>query len=197
MITTEQIKELRDSTGISVMQCKKALEEAKGDMDKAIEILKKKAGAAASKKSERNLGAGMITSYIHAGGKVGVMIELGCETDFVAKNDDFTVLANDVAMHIAAMTPEYVSESDITDEDKNKAKEIYTEELKKSDKPENIKKKILEGKINTYFTERVLLTQKFIKNTDVTIQDLINEATQKIGERIEVIRFKRFEVGKE
>lgn len=179
------------------MQCKKALEEAKGDMDRAIEILKKKAGAAASKKSGRALGAGIISSYIHGNKNVGVMIELGCETDFVAKNDDFTTLANDISMHIAAMAPEYISESDITDEDKKKAKDIYTEEVKKSDKPENIKKKMLEGKINAYFTERVLLTQKFIKDPNVTIQDLINEATQKIGERIEMIRFKRFEVGKE
>ena len=106
MVTTEQIKELRDRTGISVMQCKKALEEARGDMDKAIEILKKKAGAVASKKSERNLGAGVIASYIHGTKNVGVMIELGCETDFVAKNEDFTVLANDISMHIAAMSPE-------------------------------------------------------------------------------------------
>lgn len=197
MVTTEQIKELRENTGISVMQCKKALEEANGDMEKATEILKKKAGAAASKKAERSLGAGVVSSYIHAGGKVGVILEVACETDFVAKNEDFVTLANDVAMHIAAMAPEYTTEDDVTEEDRKKAEEIYAEEVEKEDKPEDIKKKILEGKLNTYFGERVLLTQKFIKDPNKTIQDLVNEATQKIGERIEIARFARFEVGKE
>ena len=197
MITAEQIKELRDSTGISVMQCKKALEEAQGDVQKALVLLKKKAGSIASKKSDRNLGSGVIQSYIHNTKRVGVMLELGCETDFVANNDEFAPLAYDIAMHIAGTSPEYIAEDDITEEDRKKVEQIFIEEIKDSDKPEDIKKKMLEGKMNSYFSERVLLTQSFIKNPDQTIQDLINEAIQKFGERIEVVRFKRFEVGVE
>lgn len=197
MITTEQIKELRDSTGISVMQCKKALEEAGGDMQKASAILQKKAGAAAAKKSERSLGAGVIGSYIHNNNTVGVLIELGCETDFVAKNEEFGPLASDIAMHVAAMAPQYVSEDEVTDADRKKAKELFAKEVEGSDKPEDIKEKMLEGKIKAYFDERVLLNQHFIKNPEKTIKDLLNDATQKFGERTEVVRFRRFEVGKE
>lgn len=197
MITTEQIKELRDSTGISVMQCKKALEEAEGDMEKAVALLKKKAGAAAAKKSDRSLGSGVVTAYIHSNSVVGVMLELGCETDFVAKNEGFKPLAHDIAMHIAGMSPEYVSEADITDEAKAKATELFVKEVDESKKPEDIKKKMMDGKLKAYFDERVLLNQPFIKNTEVTIKDLLNDATHKFGERVEVVRFVRFEVGKE
>jgi elongation factor Ts len=197
MITTEQIKELRDATGISVMQCKKALEEAGGDMEKAGALLRKKAGAAAAKKSDRSLGAGVVASYIHSNKTVGVLIELGCETDFVAKNEDFEPLAHDIAMHIAGMSPQYVSNDDITDTDREKARELFLKEVEESDKPADIKEKMLDGKLQAYFNERVLLDQKFIKNPDVTIKDLLNDATQKFGERTEVVRFKRFEVGKE
>jgi len=197
MITTEQIKELRDATGISVMQCKKALEEAEGDMDKAAALLKKKAGAAAAKKSDRSLGSGIAAAYIHSNNIVGVLIELGCETDFVAKNEGFKPLAHDIAMHIAGMSPEYVSEEDITEEDRAKAKDLFVKEVEESKKPADIKEKMLEGKLQAYFDERVLLNQKFIKNPDVTIKDLLNDATHKFGERTEVVRFKRFEVGKE
>ena len=197
MITTEQIKKLRDNTGISVMQCKKALEEAEGDMEKATMLLKKKAGAAAAKKSERSLGSGVTTAYIHSNKTVGVLIELGCETDFVAKNEEFMPLAYDVAMHVAGMSPEYVSKDNITEEDTKKVTEMFQKEVDKSDKPKEIKEKMLTGKVNGYFAERVLLDQKFIKNPDVTIKDLLNDATHKFGERVEVVRFKRFEVGKE
>ncbi|MCK5096147.1 MAG: elongation factor Ts [Candidatus Pacebacteria bacterium] len=197
MITTEQIKELRNSTGISVMQCKKALEEAGGDMEKATMLLKKKAGAAASKKSERSLGAGVTQAYIHSNHTVGVLVELGCETDFVAKNKDFTPLALDIAMHIAAMSPEYISGDDITKEDRKKVTEMFQKEVDKADKPKEIKEKMITGKVDGYFAERVLLDQKFIKDPDVTIKDLLNDATHKFGERVEVVRFKRFEVGKE
>ena len=197
MITTEQIKELRDTTGISVMQCKKALEEAEGDMSKAILILKKKAGAAAAKKSARSLGSGVIDAYIHNNNNVGVLVELGCETDFVAKNKDFKPLAYDIAMHIAGVYPEYISENDITEDDRKKVTELFEKEIEKSDKPKDIKKKMLEGKIQVYFKERVLLDQKFIKNPDVTIKDLLNDATHKFGEKVEVVRFKRFVVGSE
>jgi elongation factor Ts len=196
-ITTEQIKELRESTGISVMQCKKALEEAEGDMEKAVILLKKKAGAIASKKSERTLKAGVISTYLHNNKKVGVMMELACESDFVAKNQEFLDLAYDIAMHVAAMSPAFLSEDQITDEDRKKVVELFEKEVAEMNKPEDIKKKMLEGKLQTYFGEQVLLSQKFIKNPEKSIQDLVHEATQKIGERIEIIRFVRYEAGKE
>lgn len=193
-ITTELIKQLRDETGVSVMQCKKALEEAEGDMEKAKVILRKESKAIAEKKANRDLNAGIITSYIHNTGKVGVMLEMLCETDFVAKNEDFQTLANDIAMHITAMTPEYTKLSDITEEDKLSAREIFTKEVAELDKPEEVKAKILEGKMNDYFGAKTLLDQAFIKNPDTTIGKMIEEATQKIGERIEVGRWQRFEI---
>jgi len=194
MITTETIKELRDQTGISVMQCKKALEEAGGDMEKAVMLLKKKSGEIASKKSGRSLGSGTIAAYIHAGGSVGSMVELSCETDFVAKNEEFKQLAYDIAMHAAATNPEFISLSDISSEDKKKAMEMFEKEVEKSDKPEEIKKKMLEGKLNAYFNERTLLEQSFVKNSDVTIKGLLEEAVQKFGERTEVTNFTRFSI---
>ena len=193
-ITTDTIKKLRDQTGISVMQCKKALEESGGDMDKALVILKKKSAAIASKKSDRELGAGTISAYIHAGGNVGAMVELSCETDFVSKNEDFKKLAHDIAMHIAATNPEFLSQDDISEEDKKKASEVFTKEIEESGKPEDIKQKMLEGKLSAYFNEMTLLEQKFIKNPDVTIKGLLEEATQKFGERTEITNFTRFAV---
>jgi elongation factor Ts len=196
-ITTEQIKELRENTGISVMQCKKALEEAEGDMEKAVILLKKKAGSIASKKAERTLKAGIISTYLHNNKKVGVMVELACESDFVAKNQEFLDLGYGIAMHVAAMSPAFLSEDQITDDDRKKVIELFEKEVAEMNKPEDIKKKMLEGKLQTYFGEQVLLSQKFIKNPDKSIQDIVNEATQKIGERIEIIRFVRYEAGKE
>ncbi len=193
-ITTETIKELRDQTGISVMQCKKALEEAKGDMEKAVMILKKKSGEIASKKAGRSLGSGTIVAYIHAGGSVGSMIELACETDFVAKNEEFKQLAYDIAMHAAATNPEFISPDDISPEDKNKAMEMFKKEVAESDKPKEIKKKMLEGKLSSYFNERTLLEQSFVKNPDVTIKGLLESAVQKFGERTEITNFTRFSI---
>lgn len=193
-ITTDMVKELRDQTGISVMQCKKALEEAGGDMEKATLLLKKKSGEIASKKSGRKLGAGTIAAYIHAGGSVGSMIELSCETDFVAKNEEFKQLAYDIAMHATATNPEFISIDDISDEDKKKVAEMFTKDVEKSGKPEDIKQKMLEGKIDSYFNERTLLEQSFIKNPDVTIKGLLDEAVQKFGERTEIANFTRFVV---
>lgn len=193
-ITTDTIKKLRDQTGISVMQCKKALEESGGDMDKALVILKKKSAAIASKKSDRELGAGTISAYIHAGGNVGAMVELSCETDFVSKNEDFKKLAHDIAMHVAAANPEFLSQNDISEEDKKKASEVFTKEIEESGKPEDIKQKMLEGKLSAYFNEMTLLEQKFIKNPDITIKGLLEEATQKFGERTEITNFIRFAV---
>ncbi|MFC1721170.1 translation elongation factor Ts [Patescibacteria group bacterium] len=193
-ITTEQVKELRDATGVSIMQCKKALEEANGDIDMALMLLRKKSGDIASKKSDRKLGAGTIQSYIHNSGTVGVMVELSCETDFVAKNDEFVALAHDIAMHAAAMNPEFLSSDEITDEVKGQVREMFAKEVEDSDKPEDIKEKMLQGKIDAYFKEKVLLDQSFVKDPNVTIADLVKQAVQKFGENTEVARFVRFSV---
>ena len=192
MVTTDLVKELRDETGVSVMQCKKALEEAGGDKAKALVILKKKGAEAASKKGDRTLNAGTIQSYIHSTGMVGVMVELACETDFVAKNDEFKVLARDIAMHIAAQRPEFLKESDITEEAKAVAMSVFEKDVE--GKPAEMKAKILEGKLAAYFSERVLLNQPFIKNPEVTIGGLIGQAVQKFGEKTELIRFVRYGV---
>ncbi len=191
-ITTEQIKELRDQTGISVMQCKKALEEAKGDMEKALVLLRKKGAEVAAKKGDRVVGAGTIASYIHSNGLVGAMVELSSETDFVANNEEFKKLAHDIAMHITATKPEYLKKEDISPEVRQKATEVFAEEVK--GKPDNIKEKILEGKLSSYFGERILLEQPYIKNPDVTIGGLIEGAIQKFGEKVQVSRFSRFEL---
>lgn len=193
-ITTEVIKKLRDQTGISVMQCKKALEETGGDMEKAIVVLKKKSGDIAVKKAGRTLGSGTISAYIHAGGKVGTLVELSCETDFVSKNEEFKKLAYDIAMHIAASNPTFLSQDDVSDEDKKKVTEVFMKEIEKSDKPKEIKDKMLDGKLSAYFNEMTLLEQKFVKNPDVTIKGLLEQATQKFGERTEVTNFTRFAV---
>ncbi len=192
MITTEQIKELREITGVSVMQCKKALEETGGDMEKAKILLHKISKQSAEKKSDRTLGAGTIVSYIHGEGSVGSMVELLCETDFVARNDDFKALAKDIAMHVAAMAPEYLSVDEIKEEDKQKAKELFEKEG--ADKPKEIRDKILEGKLSAYFKEKVLLEQMFIKNPEASIRSLVEQAVQKFGERTEIGRFARFSI---
>ena len=189
-ITMDQIKALRDMTGISVMQCKKALEEAQGDTEKALIILRKKGADSATKKSDRTLGAGIVASYVHSGGSVGAMVELGCETDFVSKNEEFKALAYDIAMHVAAANPHYVSSSEISDAEKQKALEVFQGEVE--GKPENLKAQILEGKLNAFFKEKILLEQPFIKNPDVTIGTLITNAIQKFGEKTEIVRMVRF-----
>lgn len=194
MISKDDIKTLRDQTGISFMQCKKALEEAEGDMEKAMLMLRKASGKAASKKADRELGAGVVRSYIHSNNQVGVLLELNCETDFVAKNEEFLALADNIAMHIAAMSPVFVSESEITDADRAKITEVMQEEVADMDKPEDIKAKILEGKLNDYFAAQTLLGQAYVKNPDQTISQLIEEAIQKIGEKIEVGRMVRYGV---
>ncbi len=191
-ITTEQIKELRNKTGISIGQCKNALEEAGGDMEKAIVILSKKGGDIAAKKSERELKSGIVATYIHNGGKVGAMVELLCETDFVAKNEDFQKIAYDIAMQIAATSPTFKAKEDVAEEDKKKAMEVFEEEVK--DKPEEMREQILEGKLTSYFKEKILLEQSFIKDPETTINGLIEGAVQKFGERTELGQFVRFEI---
>jgi elongation factor Ts len=192
MISTEDIKKLRDASGISVMQCRKALEEAGGDYDKAVVILKKKGAEVAAKKSDRTLASGTVASYIHATGAVGSMVELFCETDFVSGNDEFKKLAYDIAMHVAALNPEFLKSDDITKEAKDMAKEVFAKEVE--GKPEAMKEKILSGKLDAYFKERVLLEQPFIKNPEMTIKGLVDGAVQKFGERIELGRFVRFSI---
>jgi elongation factor Ts len=193
MITTEQIKQLRDATNISVMQCKKALEEAGGDFEKAVILLRKKGADIAAKKADRTLGAGTIQAYVHGAGAVGAMVELSCETDFVSKNEDFVTMCRDIAMHVTATNPAFLKKDDVKPEDKVKATEVFEKEV--VGKPENMKAKILEGKLNAYFAEKILLEQPFIKNPDMTIGQLVESGIQKFGEKIEVSRFIRFGVG--
>ncbi len=199
MITTEQVKDLRDKTGVSVMQCRKALEEAGGDTEKALIILRKKSGEMASKKSDRTFGAGTVQSYIHSNGTVGSMVVLMCETDFVSGNDEFKTVARDIAMHVAAIRPKYLKKEEVTADEVAKAKEVFIKEMEdKGDlkgKPQAIQDKILDGKLNAYFAEQVLLNQAFIKNPDITIQGLLDGAMQKFGEKIEISRFTRLTVG--
>ncbi len=191
-ITTNQIKDLRDKTGVSVMQCKKALEEAGGDTEKALMILQKNSKATALKKLDRTLGSGVVQAYIHSTGTVGSMVELLCETDFVAKNEDFKVLAYDVALHIAAADPQYLSREHVPAEDVQRATEMFQADIE--GKPEDLKAKILEGKLSAYFAERSLLDQPFVKNPDLTIRNLVEGAVQKFGEKTEIGRFARFSV---
>jgi elongation factor Ts len=191
-VTTDQIKELRRMTGVSVMQCKKALEEAEGDMEKAKIILQKLSSKAASKKSDRTLGAGTIATYLHPGGNVGVLVELQCETDFVSKNEEFLILARDIAMQVAATNPEYVNSDEINEESKQKAVEVFQKDAE--GKPEDIAKKIIEGKLASYFKEKTLLDQDYIKDTDKTISEVVEEAVQKFGEKIQIARISRFGV---
>lgn len=187
-ITIESIKELRERTGVSVMQCKKALQEAGGDLEKATVILKKHSAASAEKKADRSLAAGTIGSYIHDG-IIGAMVVLSSETDFVAKNPEFAVLAREIAMHVAASNPAYISSAEIPEDKKQAATTVFEKEV--ADKPAAMKGKILEGKLASYFQDQVLLDQPFIKDDTKTIRDLLNGATQKFGERIEISRFVR------
>jgi elongation factor Ts len=174
------------------MQCKKALEEAEGNIEKAIVILRKKSGEIAAKKGDRTFGAGTIQAYIHSTGRVGTIVELLCETDFVSGNDEFKSLARDIAMHITASNPKFLKKEDITEEARNVAKEVFMKEVE--GKPKEIQDKILEGKLATYFGEMVLLNQSFIKNPELTIESLVQAAVQKFGEKIEIGRFTRFGV---
>jgi elongation factor Ts len=192
VITTEQVKALRDQTGVSVMQCKKALEEAGGDTAKAIVILRKKSGEISAKKGDRIFKAGAIQAYIHSNGTVGTIVELNCESDFVANNEEFKTLARDIAMHATATNPKFLTVADITDADKNTAKSVFEKEVE--GKPADMKEKILQGKLDTYFAEMVLVNQPFIKNPEMTIQNLIDAAVQKFGEKMAVGRFQRFKV---
>ncbi len=189
-ITSEQVKELRDMTGISVMQCKVALEEAGGDKQKALLILSKKSGTIAEKKSDRTLGAGTVASYIHANKEIGSMVVLRSETDFVSKNEEFVTLARELALQVAATNPIVVKREDLSAEKLEEIKGIFVKEVE--GKPDNLKDQILSGKVDAYLKEMVLLEQAYIKDPDKKIRDLIDAAVQKFGERVEIERFARF-----
>ena len=194
-ITSQMVKELRDKTNAGMMDCKRALGETEGDMEKAVDLLRQKGLAVAQKRSERATSEGVVECYIHAGGKLGVMVEVGCETDFVAKTDDFKAFAKDIAMHVAASNPVAVSRDEVPAEMVDREREIYKAQALESGKPENIVDKIVTGKIDKYISEVCLLEQKFVKNPDLSVQDLLNELIAKMGENISVKRFARFQVG--
>ncbi len=189
-VSIEQVKALRDATGVSVMACRKALEEAGGDMERAKAILRKQSKQAAEKKADRALGAGFIGVYVHPGGEVAAMVQLACETDFVAKNEAFQTLAKDIAMHTAAMAPHVIRREDLPEEEVAAAQAAFAAEAE--GKPDEIREKILSGKMEQWYREVVLLDQPFIRDETRTIDDLINEAIQKFGERIAVERMARF-----
>jgi elongation factor Ts len=191
------VKQLRDKTGTGMMDCKEALIASDGDFEKAVDFLRKKGLSAATKRSSKAAKDGTIASYIHMGGRIGVMVEINCETDFVAKTEDFQTAAKDVAMHIAASNPLYLRPEEIPQEDLEREKEIYRSQLKEENKPEKIWDKIIDGKLNKFYEDVCLTKQKFIKNTDINIETLINSMIAKTGENIIIRRFARFQLGEE
>jgi len=196
-ITIEMIKELRERTGAGVMEAKRALEEANGDMEKAVTILREKGVIKAAKKAGRTAKEGIIEAYIHTGEKLGVLVEINCETDFVARTDEFKKLAKEIALQIAGMNPQYVSKEDVPPEVIEKEKEIYRVQLKNEGKPDHVIEKIIEGKLEKFYEEVCLLEQPFVRNPEIKVKDLITEAISKLGENIVVRRFARFVVGEE
>lgn len=193
-ISAKQVQELRERTGAGMMECKKALEEVGGDMEKAIDLLRTKGAAKAAKRAGRETREGAVGSYIHMGGRIGVLVEVSCETDFVARNEMFQSLIRDLAMHIAASDPLAIDQTGIAQDVVERERAIYVEQVKAEGKPEKIWDKIVEGKMNKFYQERTLLKQPFVKNPDQTIEQLIQEASAKTGENIVVRRFVRYSV---
>ena len=194
-ISAAMVKELREKTGAGMLDCKKALEEAGGDMNRAAEILREKGLSAAAKKAGRIATEGAVESYIHAGGKIGVLVEVNCETDFVGRNSDFRAFVRDIAMHIAASNPQYISREEVPAEVIEKEKEILRTQALNEGKPEKVVEKIVEGRINKFFEEVCLLEQPFVKDPDKTVAQLVSEKISTIGENITIRRFARFELG--
>jgi elongation factor Ts len=194
-ITAKMVKELREATNAGMMDCKKALTECDGDMDKAGDYLRKKGIASAAKKEGRTTSQGIVGSYIHMGGKVGVLVEVACETDFVARTDDFQGFVHDIAMHIAAASPAAVTRDEVDPTVIAKEKEIYREQMKNEGKPDNIIDKIVEGKVDKYYSEIVLLEQSFVKDQDMTVEDYLKSIIGKLGENMQIKRFARFQIG--
>lgn len=189
------VKELRDKTNAGMMDCKKALTETGGDMEKAVDLLRQKGLAVAAKRSGREAREGVVEAYIHAGGKLGVLVEVLCETDFVAKTDAFKAFARDIAMHIAAVNPVAVSREEVPADLLQREKDIYINQAIESGKPQQIAEKMVSGKMEKYLSEICLLEQKFVKNPDLSVQDLLNELILKMGENISIRRFTRYQIG--
>lgn len=196
-ITSAMVKELRTKTGAGMMDCKEALASVEGDFEKAIDYLRKKGLSAATKRSSKAAKDGTVASYIHMGGKIGVMVEVNCETDFVAKTEDFQTMARDIAMHIAASNPLYVRPDEIQEAALEREKEIYRSQLREEKKPEKIWDKIIEGKLKKYYEDVCLTEQKFVKNQDITVATLVSNMIAKTGENIIIRRFARFQLGEE
>jgi elongation factor Ts len=194
-ISAAKVKELRDKTGAGMMECKAALTEAKGDMEEAITLLRKRGLAQAAKRAGRATAQGLITSYIHMGGKIGVLVEVNCETDFVARTDDFQNLAREIAMHIAAADPKWVRREDVPAAAIDKEKAIYRAQMENTGKPAHVLDKIIEGKLGSFYSQFVLLDQPSIRDGNVTVGQLVTQATAKTGENIQISRFVRFRVG--
>jgi len=195
MITSEMVRELRERTGAGMMDCKKMLTEANGDMERAIELLREKGIASAAKKAGRIASEGLVESYIHGEGRIGVLVEINSETDFVAKNDEFKTFVKDVAMHIAAAAPKYVSKDEVPEAEVAKEREILTQQALNEGKPANIVEKMVDGRIEKFYKEICLLEQPFVKNPDVTVSQLLTDKIASIGENIKIRRFVRFERG--
>jgi elongation factor Ts len=196
-ISPEDVKKLRDKTGVGMMDCKKALAETNGDFEKAVEILRKKGMEVANKRSGRTASQGQVYAYIHMGGKIGVLVEVNCESDFVAKSDDFMNFVKDVSMQIAAANPDWITREDVPEDVLSKEKEILKDQALKSGKPEKILDKIVEGKLGKFYSERCLLDQSFVKDQNKTIKQLLDELMAKTGEKCVVRRFARYQVGEE
>ncbi|MCL6107052.1 MAG: translation elongation factor Ts [Actinobacteria bacterium] len=196
-VSAKEVKSLRDQTGAGMMDCKQALAEAGGNVEEAVKLLRTKGLADAAKRSGRATMQGLVDSYIHAGGKIGVLIEVGCETDFVAKTDDFRRFVHDVAMHVAASAPQYISRADVPADVTEAELCIYKEQAKATGKPGNILEKIAQGKLDKFYGQVCLLEQAFVKDDKLTVEQLRGELVGKIGENVEIKRFARFELGKE
>jgi elongation factor Ts len=194
-IPAQLVKELRDKTGAGFADCRAALIEANGDIEQAVNILRKKGQVAAAKKAQRATSEGLVSSYIHAGGKIGVLVETNCESDFVARTEDFQRLCHDVAMHVAALDPLFLRREEVTQEILDQKRKVYSEEAKASGKPEPVIEKIVNGKMEKFYEENCLLEQHFIKDEGLTVKELVDQAIAKLGENISIRRFSRFKVG--
>ena len=194
-ISSDTVKELREKTGAGIMDCKRALADSGGDLEKAIDLLRQKGLSAAAKKASREAKEGLVSSYIHGGGKIGVLVEVNCETDFVARNSEFQELVKDIAMQIAASNPSYVRREDVPADLLDRERSIYKIQAKESGKPEHVLDKIVEGKVEKFYLETCLLEQPFIKEPSVTINDMVQQKIAKIGENIIVKRFTRYQLG--
>jgi elongation factor Ts len=194
-VPAQLVKELRERTGAGFSDCRAALVEAKGDIEQAISILRKKGQAAAAKKAQRETSEGLVGCYIHAGGKIGVLVEVNCESDFVARTEDFQRLCHDVAMHIAALDPRYLRREEVTQEILDRERDIFREQAKQSGKPDAVIEKIVSGKMEKFYEENCLYEQHFIKDEGITVKELVNQAIAKLGENISIRRYSRFKVG--